>query len=145
VSRRDESGDCRVLEDRYGDWHLAVRRCERPKERTQGVGGSRQKLAFAGGRLTRCAIPALHKAHSRKVPGKTTGNGITGRNRRLELRLGSKKTLYENLEQTPELEAVKRAVGISSGLRKVSHCALWRIRRLRKRKKRLQKYSPWER
>jgi hypothetical protein len=29
----------RALEDRYGDWHLAVGRCRQPKKWTQGDGG----------------------------------------------------------------------------------------------------------
>jgi hypothetical protein len=95
--------------------HLAVRRCGRPKKRTQGDGGSLQKLAVARGRLTRRAVPAWRRGRSRRGPGKTTGNGMTGQSRRLELRLGSRKILYEARGQTPELEFVKRAVGISSG------------------------------
>jgi hypothetical protein len=43
--------------------------------------------------------------------------------RSYELRLGSKKTLYEALRQTHELEAVKRIVGYSSGPQEVTgHC-----------------------
>jgi hypothetical protein len=44
----------------------------------------------------------------------TTGNGIRGQSRRQELHLGSKKTLYETLGQTLELEVVKQTVGISN-------------------------------
>jgi hypothetical protein len=57
---------------------------------------------------------------------RTTGNGIRGRSRRQELRLGSVKALHEVLGQTLELEVVKRAVGFSSRLRKVIDWILWR-------------------
>jgi hypothetical protein len=50
-----------ALEDRYGDRRLIVRRHGRPKKRTQGHGGSRQKLAAACRRLTRHAVPASRK------------------------------------------------------------------------------------
>jgi hypothetical protein len=71
-----------ALEDRCGDRHLAVRRCGRPKKRTQGDGESRQKLAVACGQLARRTVPALRKGRSRRGPGKTTGNGIRGRSTR---------------------------------------------------------------
>jgi hypothetical protein len=34
----------RALEDRYGDWHLAIGCRHQPKKRTQGDGGTRKKL-----------------------------------------------------------------------------------------------------
>jgi hypothetical protein len=48
-------------EDRYGDRHLAAWRRRQPKKRTQGDGGSRQKLTAARGRLIRRAIPSPRK------------------------------------------------------------------------------------
>jgi hypothetical protein len=82
----------------------------------------------------------LHKGPRRNPAatseeGATTGNGIRGRSRRQELRLGSQKTLHETLEQTLELEAVKLAVGISNGFRKMSDWTLWRGRPPSKLKK----------
>jgi hypothetical protein len=52
-----------ALEDRYRDRHLATSCSRQPKKRTQGDGGSQQKLAAARERLT--AVPLLHCA--RKV------------------------------------------------------------------------------
>jgi hypothetical protein len=59
-----------ALEDQYGDRHLAVGCCRQLKKRTQGGGGSRQKLAAAQGQLTCCAIPAPHKGYGHQGPGK---------------------------------------------------------------------------
>jgi hypothetical protein len=47
-----------ALENRYGDWHLAVGWCQQPKKQIQGNNLSQQKLAAAQGWLTRCAISA---------------------------------------------------------------------------------------
>jgi hypothetical protein len=105
-----------------------------PKKRNQSDGGSWQNLATARGRLTCRAIPALRNGHSRRGPGKTVSNGIRGRSRRQELNLASKRTLYEPLGQTHALEVLKRAVGISIGLRNVTGWASWRCRPLPKRK-----------
>jgi hypothetical protein len=126
------------LEDRY----LVVKRRRRSEKRTQGNSGSRQKLAADRRRLTPRAVPALCKKSSRRGRFKTAGNGIRGRSRSKELRLGNKKTLYEALEQTLDSEVVKRAVGISIGLRKMSDWTSWRSRPPPKRKKRRQKHSP---
>jgi hypothetical protein len=87
--------------------------------------------------MIRPAVPARRKV--REAPeGRTFekrrqtqlkfNSGIRRRSRRQELSLGSKKTFYEALEQTHELEVVKRAVGISIGLRKVSDWTLWKGR-----------------
>jgi hypothetical protein len=105
VMKRSQCKVSEPLEDQYGDQHLALGRRRHWKKRTQSDGGSRQKLAAARRRLTRRGY---------RGPGKTTGNGIRGRSRRLELRLGSKKTLY-----------VKRGVAISIGLREMSDWTLW--------------------
>jgi hypothetical protein len=72
----------RVLEDRYGDRHLAVGHHRQPKKQTQGDGGSWKKLAATHRRLTRRAIPVLCKIRIRMGPGKTTNSGIRGRSRR---------------------------------------------------------------
>jgi hypothetical protein len=129
-----------ALADRYGDRRLVVRHRGHCTKRTEGDGGSRPKLAPARGRLTSRAVPALRKGRSRWGLGKTTGNGIRGRSRRQELRLGSRKAANDALGQTLELEVVKRVVGISIRLRKVSECTLWRRRPLPKRRKRRQKH-----
>jgi hypothetical protein len=63
-------------------------------------------------------------------------NGTIDRGRKRKLRLESMKG------QTHELEVVKRAVGISIRLRKVSDWPLWRGRIPPKRKKRRPKHSP---
>jgi hypothetical protein len=105
------------------------------------VSPGRSWPSHARGRLTRRTVPALRKGRSRMGPGKTTSNG----SRRLEIRLGSKKTFYKTLAQTQMLEVVKRAVGISIGLRKVRDWASWRSRRPPKPKKSLRKLSPWKR
>jgi hypothetical protein len=60
-------------------------------------------------------LAAVHLRKKRAI-----GSSIRGRSRRQELCLGSVKTLYETLIQTLELEVTKRAIRISSGLRKVS-------------------------
>jgi hypothetical protein len=85
---------------------------------------------------------ARRQLHLRKK--RTTSNGIRGRSRRQELRLGSVKILYETLGQILDLEDVKRAVGISIGLRKVSDWTMWGSRYPLKRKKRRPKHGPQE-
>jgi hypothetical protein len=87
-------------EDRTRDRRQALRSSGRPKKRSQGYGGSRQKLAAASGRLNRRAVPALRKGRSRRGYGKTPGNDIGGRSKRQELRLGNKEAFYEFLGQT---------------------------------------------
>jgi chromosome segregation ATPase len=57
-----------ALEDRYGEWHLAVGRRQQPKKRTQDDGGSRQKLAAVRRRITRRAVPARRKGRNHKGP-----------------------------------------------------------------------------
>jgi hypothetical protein len=133
-----------ALEGRNGDWRLAAMRRGRQEKRTQGDGRSRQKLAATRGRLTRRAVPALRKGRRRR-PGKTTGNGITERSRRQQLRLASEMAFNKTLGQPLELEVAKRAGGISIRLRKVSQWASWRSQLPPKRKKRRQKHSPRKR
>jgi hypothetical protein len=48
----------RTMEDQYGKWH-------------QTNGGSQRKLAAAHRQMTRHAVPAPHKGHSRQGPGRT--------------------------------------------------------------------------
>jgi hypothetical protein len=59
-----------ALEDLYGDRNLPIGSHRQLKKRTHGDGGSRQKLAAAKGRLTRRAVPAPRKGHSRQGSGK---------------------------------------------------------------------------
>jgi hypothetical protein len=99
VMKRPQWKVSEPLKDRYGDRHLAVGRRRQPKKRTQSDGGSRQKLAAACRRLTRRAFPTRRKGGGCRGPGKIPGNGIRGRSRRQELRLGGKKTC-EALGQT---------------------------------------------
>jgi hypothetical protein len=56
---------------------------------------------------------------------------------RQKLHLGSKEIFYETLEQLIGLEVVKRAVGSSIGLWKMSVKTLWRSQSPPKWKKRL--------
>jgi hypothetical protein len=145
-----------VLKDGYGNRHLAVGRRRQPKKRPGG--GPRKKLATGRRRMTRRAVPAARMGRCHKGPtvekrrrkkrtndynvrdalkGRTSlnfSNGTRGRGLKQELRLESKRTLYEALGQTHELEVVKRVIGISIGLRKVSDRTLWRVRPLPKRK-----------
>jgi hypothetical protein len=53
----------RAPKKRHGDRHIAVRRRDQPKKRTQGNGGSQKKLVSACTGMTRCAIPAQRKDH----------------------------------------------------------------------------------
>jgi hypothetical protein len=55
-----------ATEDRSRDRHLAVRLHRPTKKRSQGNGGSRQKLATTLGRLTHHAIPALYRSRGHK-------------------------------------------------------------------------------
>jgi hypothetical protein len=57
-----------ALKDWYGDWHLAVGRCQQPKKWTQGDNGSQQKLAATHRCMTRHAWTAQHKELSHKGP-----------------------------------------------------------------------------
>jgi hypothetical protein len=59
-----------ALNDRYRDRHLAVGCRRQSKKRTQGNGGSQQKLVAARRRLTRRAIPEPCKGYGRQGPGK---------------------------------------------------------------------------
>lgn len=59
----------------------------------------------------------------------TSGNGIREQSRRQELHLGSVKTLYEARGQTLVLEVVKREVGTSIRLHKMSDWTLRNERR----------------
>jgi hypothetical protein len=91
-----------ALEDKYGDWQLAIGCCQQLKEWIQGDGGSPQKLTTSCRWFTHCAVPALRKGHGRRGPGKVLSNGIGGRSRRQKLCLGSKETFYEVLGQTTD-------------------------------------------
>jgi hypothetical protein len=60
----------RALKKWYRDWHLAVGHRSQLKKWTQGIGGSRKKLAAACRGMTRRATPAPRKGHSHQGPGK---------------------------------------------------------------------------
>jgi hypothetical protein len=129
-----------ALEDGYRDQHLAVGRRRQPKKRTQGDGGSRQKLAAARGGLTCRAVPAPRKGR-RQGPGKNNvargvHNGGTLEMRRLKrpecnseikdrgarrhIRLGSKRASNKTVRQTLGQEVAKRAVEFFIWLREAS-------------------------
>jgi hypothetical protein len=59
-----------AVKKRNGDRYLAVGRREKPKELTQGKGGSRKKLTTAGRGMTRYAGVARRKRHGRQGQGK---------------------------------------------------------------------------
>jgi hypothetical protein len=59
-----------ALKKWHGDRHLAIRYHGQLKKRTQGNGGSWQKLAAACRGLTCCSIPAWHKGHCCQGQGK---------------------------------------------------------------------------
>jgi hypothetical protein len=64
-------------------------------------------------------------------------NGIRSQGLKQQLHLGNNETFYEALEQTIELEIVKRTIAYSVRIRKTSVKTLWRSRPPPKRKKRL--------
>jgi hypothetical protein len=64
-------------------------------------------------------------------------NGTRNQNFEEQLRHGSERTTSGSYEKTLGLEIVKRAVGLSSGLRKIRYWTSWRGRPLPKRKKNL--------
>jgi hypothetical protein len=134
-------------------WHrgryLDVGRRGKPKERTQGYGGSRKKLAAGRRGMTRREGVARHNGRGRQGHGSdnvaprtqkrpTFGRrrrahpecdrGIRNRDFKEQLRLGSKRTSARIYRKAFVLEIVKRAVRISSGLRKVRDWTLWRGR-----------------
>jgi hypothetical protein len=57
-----------ALEDRYGNWHLAVGRCRQPKKWTQGNDVSWKKLAAARRQMTHHAGTARCKDRCHKGP-----------------------------------------------------------------------------
>jgi hypothetical protein len=100
-----------------GDRNLAIGRRRKLKKMTQGNCQSRKKLFITCRRMTHHAIPACREGRGHKGPTlergqwmnhkdsngirdrdikeqlpKTTGNGIRGRSRRQELRLGTVKS-----------------------------------------------------
>jgi hypothetical protein len=93
-------------EDRSRDRLLVLRSRGRQKRRS-----SRQKLAAVRGRLTRRAVPALHKGRIRRG----SGNDIGGRNKKQELRLGSTEAFYVALGQTLGLMSRSEQSGFPSG------------------------------
>jgi ribosomal protein L37E len=56
----------RVLEDQYGDWHLAIARHRQLNKWTQVSGWSHKKLAAACRRMTCRVIPARRKGCGHK-------------------------------------------------------------------------------
>jgi hypothetical protein len=55
-----------AVKERYVDRHLAVGWHRQIQKRSQGIGGSRKKLAAARRGMTRRAIPAPRKGHGRQ-------------------------------------------------------------------------------
>jgi hypothetical protein len=81
------------------DRHLVVGPCRQTKKRTQGDGGSRQKLATARRRTTRHAVPARRKVggnkgqriEKRRRKGPEWGNRMRTRGARRQLRQRKKR------------------------------------------------------
>jgi hypothetical protein len=151
-----------TLKDRYRDQHLAIGRRRQLKKRTQGDGGSLQKLAAARGRLTRRAIPAPHKGrHQGPVRdsvarGANNGRTLEMRRRKVpecnsemkdlgarrQMRLGSEGAFNKTVRQTLGQEVAKRSVEFFIAQQEVSHLTLWRGRPPPKLKNRRPKNSP---
>jgi hypothetical protein len=130
--------EVRALKKRHRDRHLAEGRRGKPKERTQGMGGSQKEFAVARQGINRRAGVAWYKGHCRQGHGRDdvaprTQKGRTDENRRWkdrerktgirnrgmgqQLHLGSNREFSKTFRETLGQEIVKRAVGISSGLR----------------------------
>jgi hypothetical protein len=120
-----------VLMDQKWDQHLVVQPLRQPKKRTQGDGGSRNKLTSARRRMTGRAVPERREGRDYRGPtvkkrrwkGPECNNGIRNRGLKEKLRLGNKKTLSkrnvnETLRQTIELKVVKLGAGSSVRIRK---------------------------
>jgi hypothetical protein len=152
----------RALENRYGDWHLAVGSRRQLKKWIQGDGGSWQELATAQRRLTSIAIPAQRKGHSCQGPCKDDDvsrtpkgltfdkirrewpkwkDGIRGQGLNRQLLLGSKRAFNKTIRQTFRLEVMKRAVRIFIWLQEMSDWTLWMGSAASERKKRCQKWN----
>jgi hypothetical protein len=98
-----------ALEDRYGECYLAASRRRQPTKRTQGDGGSRQKLVAtavpfrqsararsSGARQGQCCTRTFEKRRRGRPKRK---NGIRGRCLRRQLRLGSKKAFNKTVSR----------------------------------------------
>jgi hypothetical protein len=111
-------------EDRTGEQRLVVRRHRQWKKRAQVNGGPRQKFSAACGRFTRRAVPAMHKGHVHRGPGKRCyRSGIGGRSK--ASRAGKRGLAKNNVERgTPggrTCEKRRRTrPECNSGIRRVS-------------------------
>jgi hypothetical protein len=143
----------RALENRYGDRHLAVECCQKPKKWIQGDGGSQKKLAAVCRWMTHHAGTTWRKRHGHKEPtvdkrqwkGPECKNGIRNPGLKQQIRLGNKKTLNKrNVNKAPRqtivLEAVKLAAGSSTWIRKMGVKASWRSQPQPKCKNRLMRH-----
>jgi hypothetical protein len=98
----------RANEDRTGEQRPAVKRHKQRKKRAQVDGEPRQKFAAFYGCFTRRAVPALHKGHVRRGPGKRCrrsgirGPGKTFRSRIDGRRLKQRQTQVNMARETPE-------------------------------------------
>jgi hypothetical protein len=130
-----------ALEGRY----LALGCRGQPNKRTQGDGGSRQKLAAGRRRLNRRAVPVWRTGRTHKGPtfekrrrkGPKCKNGIKDRDARWQLRLRKERTSNKTFRHTVELKVAKKIVGTSIKLRKMSVRTLLRSRPPPRRIKRL--------
>jgi hypothetical protein len=128
------------------------------KIRTQGKCGTRKELAAAGRRMTQSAKEVRRRGQDRNrydqdsvvqetreetLEGPECNNGIRDRGFRQQLRgnnriknQGTRRQLLLKIKRISEvfdrktfgLEFVKRAIGMSSGLRKMGNWTLWRRR-----------------
>jgi hypothetical protein len=122
----------RALEDRSGDWHLAIRH---------------------RGQLTHCAVSAWNNGLSHTGPtakkwrqkGPGCNNNIRNQHLRQHLHTGSKKAFNRSVRETLRLEVVNQVVKTSIGLYKMSDWTLWRGRHPPKWEKRRHNHSKWKR
>jgi hypothetical protein len=66
LSEVDNVDAVRSFNDRCLDQQINVRRCRKLRKRTEGIGVSRKELIAVHTRVTRLAVPAVHKGNMRK-------------------------------------------------------------------------------
>jgi hypothetical protein len=102
---------------------------------TRRAGLARRKGHYCKGQGQDKAVPRMTGTRQRTKPGGITG--IRDRDFKERLLLGSERTSGRIFGATMGLGTVKRAVRISSGLRKTSGGIFWRSQARTKRKKRM--------
>jgi hypothetical protein len=133
-----------ALKKRHGDQHLVVGNRKKPKEWTQGDGGSWTTLAAACRGMNRRSIPARRKRHSKDkaIPRTQKGqmfrkrhqvkmegiNGIRIQGLQKHLHLRSEITSGRIFRKTIGLEIVKQIAGSSVRIWKMRNKTLRRNR-----------------